>query len=337
MLFVLANEILDGSYIKLHNDIYDNLNVTNEELTILVLLYRNYMQYKSIAICSIQMILDYMFVNISNNRKTIKTIKDSIYGLITKGYITNLYNLYYQVIEENNLIKNKDSLFYVELAIPPESNYFKVFDKDINSIFEYCQGENISKFNLIRYFIACKRVSNNDSNFGYLSQGKLKQLVSDSRSIQRYNKILQDDLHLIRYCNDYLTLEKHYATTFIGSWDDVGNFNIQVEAEVRVRGLVHTDKIKSNKRRSTKQKINNLINTDDKDARINELEEQLRQYRELQFKPVSAKSTDDMVETYWDEESSNADDINWDDDYFNSCHEEYTAESYNLLKAISNK
>lgn len=279
---------LSENYIKLANDIYDNVNITNEELTVLILMYRNYMQYKSIGICSVQLIAEYMRVDTSNNRKIINRINESIKGLIDKEYITGLYDLYYNKISFNDITKNKYALFYVELIEPPESNYFVIHDKDVNSIFEQLHSENISKFNIIRYFIACRRVSNNDSNFGYLTQGKLKQLVNDSRTIQRYNKILQDELHLIRYDNNYLTEDKHYCTTFIGKYDDEDNFNKQLQMEVGVRGLVHTDKIKSNVRRSVKQKINHIEKTDEeiRNERIAELEMLLKQKKELEFKPI---------------------------------------------------
>ena len=283
------NNVLTNSYIKLPNDIYDNLNVSNEELTILILMYRNYQQYKSIGLCSIQMICDYMRINISNNRKVINIIKDSISQLSNNGYIINIYNLYYDDCEGsiNAIIKDKDTLFYVELTPPPTERYFEIYDKNINYIFEKLASKNLNKFNLVRYYIACVRVSHNDSNFGYLSQTKLKQLISDSRTIQRYNKVLQDDLHLILYNNNYLTPEKHYCTTFIGKYGDEDNFNKQVEIEVSMKGLVHTDKIKSNVKRSVKQEINHLL--DDKDIKIKELEEKLKQYEELQFKEKKKK------------------------------------------------
>ena len=289
-------------YIKLPNDFYDNLNITNEEMTVLTFMYRNYMQYKSLSICSIQMICDYMRINVSNNRKVITTIKDTIIELISKGYITKLYNIYYEDVDDNDIplsinsiIKDKYSIFYVELVPPPADHYFEIYDSEINYILKELGSKNLNKFNIIRYFIACRRVSCNNSKFGYLTQGKLKQLVSDSRTIQRYNKILQDDLHLIRYNNSYLTEEKHYCTTYIGYWDDETNFNHQLQIEVSGKNLIHTDKIKSNIKRSVKQKINNIIS--DKDIKIKELEDKLKQYEELQYKEKQ-KDDEDKVDTF---------------------------------------
>lgn len=290
------NNVLNDKYIRLPNDFYDNLDISNEEMTVLTLMYRNYMQYKSLGVCSIQMICDFMRINVSNNRKLVAVIKDTIIELISKGYIKNLYNIYYENCDSkniplsiNSIIKDKDSMFYVELVKPPANHYFEIYDQEINYIFKELASKNLNKFNIIRYFIACRRVSSNESNFGYLTQSKLKQLVNDSRTIKRYNEILQNDLHLIRYNNSFLTEDRHYCTTFIGHWDDEANFNFQLQTEVEARGLIHTDKVKSNEKRSIQQKVNNIVNSefDIKDARILELEELLKQKLELEYKPIA--------------------------------------------------
>jgi len=165
----------------------------------------------------------------------------------------------------------------------------------INYILKELVSKNLNKFNIIRYFIACRRVSNNDSKFGYLTQGKLKQLVTDSRTIQRYNKILQDDLHLIRYNNSYLTQDKHYCTTYIGYWDDEINFNHQVKIEVESKGLIHTDKVKSNERRSVQQKVNIAEKSTDNFS-IAELEALLLAKKALEYKsPIKDAQSEPII------------------------------------------
>jgi len=273
---------LSGNYIMLPNNIYDDLSISNEEVTVFVLMYKHYQLYKSIGLCSIQAIASMMKIDTSNNRGMVLKIKDSIKNLNDKRYIIKFYNLSDEEITFEEATINKDSLFQVELIKPPDGHFFKIHDKDIMNIFNQLHGTNISKFNIMRYFIACRRVSHNDSNFGYLTQTKLKQLISDSRTIQKYNNILQDDLHLIRYNNSYLTQDKHYCTTYIGHWSDEENFNYQLQVEISSKGLIHTDKVKSNIKRSVKQEINNLVN--EKDIKIKELEEKLRQYESLQYK-----------------------------------------------------
>jgi hypothetical protein len=306
------NKNLKNTYVKLPNEIYDSLDIANDELTILLLLYRNYQQYKNITLCSIQMLIDMMKVNSRNNTKIILQIKEIIISLIDKGYITNIYNLFgcdiydiyenekaYNVVDRlriEEIISNKDTLFYAELVSLPEDNYFMVMDSDINDIFTYLQSLNISKFDFVRYFVACCRVRNNQSNFGYLTQSKMKDIVNDARTISRYNKILQDELHLIRYNNSYLTKSRHYCTTFIGLYDDEQNFNEQLEVEVERQSLVYTDKVISNKKRKVKQKLNNnekklLVD------KTKELEEENRRLKEqleaLQYKPKEESKDND--------------------------------------------
>jgi len=235
------------------------------------------MQYKGLSLCSMQMLADYMKYDPKNNHKIMSRIKDIISELIENEYIINMYDLSYKEIALSDI--NKDSMFYVEIPKPLDTLYFKVFDRNVDTIFEYLQDKKLNKFSMIRYYIACCRVSNNDSSIGYLTQGKLKKLVSDSRTIQRYNNILQDELQLIIYNNNYLTPDKHYCTTFIGKWDDEVNFNKQLEIEVSSKGLVHTDKINSNKKRSFQQKINKNID----ELSVEELEVLLKQKKELEY------------------------------------------------------
>jgi len=285
-------------YIKLPNDWYDNKDITNEELTVLILLYRNYMQYKSIGVCGLDFFAKSMYINSNSNKNIIKIIKETIESLIEKGYITKLYDIHYNIINSiNNIKENKDGktkhsikndIFYVELAEePPVNNYFQIQDTDIDNIFKYLQNVNINKFSLIRYFVACKRVSNNN-NFGYLTQGKLKQLVNHSSTIQRYNKILKD-LQLIKFNSDYLTAEKHYCTTFIGNYNN-DMFDKMVQEEAKNRGYIFTDKTKANEKRSSKQKINSInkkIEDDkiiaEKDIEIEKLKAEVEKYRSMQY------------------------------------------------------
>ena len=250
------NSRFDKYYIRVPISWYDDLNISNIELTILLLLYKNYTELKSTSLCSVDMLCDFMCINSNTNKRILNVVRNTISSLVDKELITGLYDLYYNNIDISE-VKNKNTFFYIELPSPPEKAYLIIYENELYKIFNYLSGSNLGKFSLIRYFIACRRSINNESNFGYLTQGKLKQLVTDSRTIQRYNKILQDDLHLIKYNNDYLTPEKQYCTTFIGLYDDKNNFDFQLKAEVDRQGLVYTDKINSNTKRSITQQINN--------------------------------------------------------------------------------
>lgn len=245
----------DKYFIRIPIEWYDNLDITNEELTILMLMYKNYIEFGSVSICNIEMLCEYMYIDSNSNKRIISNIKNTISSLLEKRLITDLYNLHYENIIVDD-IKNKNKFFYVKLPVPLEDSYFIIYEHELDMIFNYLKNSNLSKFNLIRYFMACRRVCSNKNNFGYLAQSKLKRLITDSRAIQKYNKVLQDDLHLIRYNNSYLTKDGKYHTTFIGLYDDEVNFNSQLKFEVDRQGLVYTDKINSNTKRSITQQIN---------------------------------------------------------------------------------
>jgi len=251
----MNNDLQEG-FIRIPNEWHDDRNITNEELSILTLLYRNYLHYQSISLCSVEILCDYMYINSNTNKRITKSFLDSISSLKNKNFIVDMYDLHYNSISVDDIL-NKNYVFYVELPLPPESAFFIVKNIDIDKIFNYLKNSNLGKFNLIRYFIACRRTCSNESKLGYLAQNKLKKLVTNTQSIQRYNKILQDELHLIRYCNDYLTKDKHYYTTLVGLYDDKENFDFQVKNKVDELKLIHIDKVNSNIKRSVAQKINN--------------------------------------------------------------------------------
>ncbi len=250
------NSDFQEGFIRIPNNWYDDQRITNEELTVLTLLYRNYLHYQSVSLCSVEMLCNYMYINSSSNKRMVRCLSDTLSSLHNKKLILDICDLHYNSISIDNIL-NKNYVFYVELPLPPDNAFFIVKNIDLDKIFEYLQNSNLGKFNLIRYFVACRRSCSNDSKFGYLSQSRLKKLVTNTQSIQRYNKILQDELHLIRYDNNYLTPEKQYHTTLIGLYDDKENFDFQVKCKVDELGLIYTNKIKSNINRSVTQKVNN--------------------------------------------------------------------------------
>ena len=65
------NSNLKESFIKLPNSWYDNLSISNKELTTLSLLYRNYTYYQSVSLCSLEMLCNYMYIDSNTNKKII--------------------------------------------------------------------------------------------------------------------------------------------------------------------------------------------------------------------------------------------------------------------------
>lgn len=253
---MLENEF----YIELKNDCYLDSSITNEQLVTYVLLQKNYNKAKQISMVNINSLLDYMYLRKNDSKRFIKDIRTAINGLLDKGLIKDIYDIHFNKVNFDT-IDNKTT-FIAEIE-PCTTEYFKVYEKDIDIIFRYLKGTNIKKFNLLRYYIAVMRVISNQQRFGYLTQKQCKELIGENKTISSYNDTLQD-LQLIIFNNDYLISENQYSRTFFGKFNDKDNFNKQLTAIVEYEGLIKTDKTSSNEKRSIKQKAN--IESDNSDT-----------------------------------------------------------------------
>lgn len=269
---------MEDFFITLKNDLYISNTISNAELVTFALIQKNYNTAKEVSLCSVNLLLDYMYIKHTNS-KIAKDVKDSIKGLLIKDYIT-IVDLHYKEVDFNGL-SNAD-LFYVCLD-RFEDNYFKILERDLDIIFSYLTTTNIDKFAFTRYFIAIQRVISCSTSFGFLTQKKVRDLVGEGKTVSNYNRILQDEVCLIRYNNNYVTPEKEYCSTYFGRYQDVANFTKQLDIEIKEKRLVFSNKTKTNVKRSTKQKINRTekdLVVANKDDKIRELEEELSRLRE---------------------------------------------------------
>lgn len=278
---------MEEFFITLKNELHISSLISNVELIVFALIQKNYNTAKKVSLCSVNLLLDFMYVK-HNNSKIAKEVREAIGSLIIKKHII-IVDLHYKELDLVSLKSNSD-LFYV-CSDKLEDNYFKVFECDLDKIFNYISKTNINKFAFVRYFIAIQRVINSSNSFGFLTQKKVRDLIGESRTVSNYNKILQDDLQLIRYNNNYVTPEKEYCSTYFGKYEDETNFKDQLKIVVSEKGLIFLDKTISNARRSTKQRINKTekdLLESSKEEKIKELEEELKKLKEgystLEFK-----------------------------------------------------
>jgi hypothetical protein len=258
----------NDNYIILHNDIPldkdKNITLTDHELVLYMLLQLNYNISKSRGITSINTLLDIMCLR-RDSKRIIGDIRIALYNLIEKGLISNIYTISFEEIKmklevdkkkKTTTVKgiNNTDCFYYKLDLPGEQ-YFKIHERFLYDIFSYSKGKKLEKFSLVRYLCCVLRVISCDARFGWLTQGSVDFL--NSRTITTYNNILQEDLHIIRYNNDYVTEKYRYCSTYFSLYDDKENFDKQLADTVEVKGLIKKDKQKSNNNRSTKQQLNN--------------------------------------------------------------------------------
>ncbi|WP_160678725.1 hypothetical protein [Clostridium sp. C8-1-8] len=262
----------NNNYIILHNNIPlfkdENITLPDQELVLYLLLQLNYNISKGRGITSVITLLDIMCLR-RDSKRIIGDIRIALYNLIVKGLVSNIYTINFEEIEirlevkkdeetgkETTNVKgisNIDS-FYYELDLP-EEQYFKIHEKFLYEIFNYSKGKKLEKFSLVRYLCCVLRVISCDSRFGWLTQGSVEFL--NSRTITTYNNILQEDLHIIRYNNDYVTEKFRYCSTYFSLYDDKENFDKQLADTVKERKLIKKDKEKSNNNRRSKQQLNN--------------------------------------------------------------------------------
>ncbi|MDT8719004.1 hypothetical protein IAI10_20325 [Clostridium sp. 19966] len=255
---------LNKSFSILDNNLYLNEFFSNAAIAIYSLLQRNYISAKGFSINSINILANYLYS--ANNRRINEKIIEGINELIENELIL-VADMQFKPIENiSNLGFN--TLFYVGFNLP-DTEYFKIMDKDLDNLFLALKDKkykNIDKLNICRFYIACCRVFNCDARYGYITQSSSAACGYNSSTVSRYLGILQD-VGLIYYNNSYLTPEKHYTKTYVAAKeyedsegkiiDNKNRFEACLKQEIEWNKLVHTDKVKSNARRSASKKINN--------------------------------------------------------------------------------
>lgn len=225
-----------NNYIVLPNDWYKNKELSNEAITVLLLVQKTYMHSKKKSITSINMMKEYMYVG-SNNKRINTSLKNGLECLVNNGIITKITTLHGLKININQI---KIGMFVsLELNLDLDGgNYYKIYENDLDKVLEYLhnKGKNVNKFGLIRYLISVYRVVSNQEKFGWLTQSSITKLCGASRTITRYNKILQDELNIFIYNNNYISNSKRCSTYF-------SFYNNKIEFNKRLANIVSEQKL----------------------------------------------------------------------------------------------
>jgi len=166
----------------------------------------------------------------------------------------------------------KGEVYYVQLDYVFDNSFFVVYDDEIRMVLEYCKGKrNIDKFKLTGYFCYLIMRMNKENKICYPSFDKIEYDVGiGTKAIMSYNKILKD-LKLIDYINGGYRIvrgkvkqdvnyycryeDRECLKEYVKKFKEDNNLNKQTTSE----------KKKSNKKRSLKQKINHLEKVGDSD------------------------------------------------------------------------
>jgi hypothetical protein len=185
-----------------------------------------------------------------NNRRWHGIIQNSIRNLIDTGMITGVYDIFHNKINFDEASAYEP--FYIETELIKEG-YFLVGQDTLDKLCNEIKSTKISKFALLRYYIAIQRTVNCDAQFGYLSQNHVT-FINDGKTITQYNELLNGRFFLVE--NGYMTPNRRWNTTFFGIIGDEDNFESQVNARVKTLSLIRCDKEKVCLKTSETQKSN---------------------------------------------------------------------------------
>ena len=212
------NKLNNDFFVKIENDIWDNENLSNEDLTIYAFIKR-YQTVRGYCIVNVNQ----LFIDLKLNKRTmLKTIRDSIIHLQDNDLII-CCDAEFNMINKTELetIKYSDSIIIVVQML--NSGFFSVYDKDVELIINHCIKSKTNRFALIRYYIALCRVTNSNINkqIGFLSQRKASFICSRKDIIEKYNNILRE-LNIFYHSENYVNeLSYRYMVTYFGRTNEM--------------------------------------------------------------------------------------------------------------------
>ena len=175
-------------YVEVPNDLPENKDVSALATLIYVCLLMLKTMY-GYSLTSIRQMCD--MISLGRIDKVYRRVRSAISELIDIGLI-EIHSLEQERLEVNNI--TKDSSFYVTFETF-DDNYFKVFIDDVNQIVRnYKKFSIMDVSNFFRYYLVIQRWTNFQDNIEcrHVANSKVKFIVSDNRTIQKYNNTLQE-------------------------------------------------------------------------------------------------------------------------------------------------
>lgn len=231
----------------LKNGWFNNKNITNDELSIYTLILddkvwsQDGFNYSKVNISDIN---DRIYHSIGGSkRRNYNAIKETIKSLLDKELIYGLYNTLKEEVSIEDVTSNNN--FYVSTE-QLTSEYFVVNQSEITRLLSTLEGTKVSKFQILRYYIALQRVISNSDKFGYLSQDSIT-FIKSHKTVTQYNEILSTNGFII-YNNDYMTKDGKWAKTYFGDVDNPSDFNAKIRQLAKESKYIDGDKPLVNKK-----------------------------------------------------------------------------------------
>ena len=180
--------------------------------------------------------------------------------------IFRYYQDFYLEKEITDISKlKKGEIYYAQLNYVFDNSFFVVYDNEIRKILDYCKGKrNIDKFKLAGYFCYLIMRMNKENKICYPSFDKIEFDVGIGiRAIMSYNAILKE-IKLIDYINGGYRVVRGKVkqdVNYYCRYEDrecLEEYSKRFKEDNSLKSQTNSEKKKSNKKRSLKQKINHL-------------------------------------------------------------------------------
>lgn len=202
-------------------------------------------------------------------------------------FFSNKYNCIDEINIEEFVTENKMDIVFAELYESLEDNFTMIYDNEIDFILDYCKKNKINKYLIIHlylYILSC--INNNKQDEDYkLAYPKIETIANELKisenTVLKYIDILKEN-KLIYYNNvGYKIVNGEYkmTNTYYCRVEDIELLNNRLDKIKQTKNITimnKSDKLKTNNKRSLKQKINKLTN------KLNKTNEEIEKLKILQ-------------------------------------------------------
>jgi len=279
---------MKNTFTSISNDyIKGNSKLDSKKLFLFLILMQNRTS-KDTCMFNVRYLCDRLDATTRNTNRT-KYITDTLKYFQEQQilFFSNKYNCIDEINIEEFVIGNKMDIVFAELYDSLEDNFTMIYDNEIDFILDYCKSNKINKYLIIHlylYILSC--INNNKQDEDYkLAYPKIETMANEleisENTVLKYIDILKAN-KLIYYNNvGYKIVNGEYrmTNTYYCRNEDIELLNNRLDKIKQTKNITimnKSDKVKTNNKRSVKQKINKLIN------KLNKTEEEIERLKLLQ-------------------------------------------------------
>jgi len=279
---------MKDTFTSISNDyIKGDLKLDSKKLFLFLILMQN-RTTKDTCMFNIRYLCDRLDATTRNTNRT-KYIIDTLKYFQDQQilFFSNKYNCIDELNIEEFVTTNKMDMVFAELYEGFKDNFTMIYDNEIDFILEYCKKNKINKYLIIHmylYILSC--IDNNkqdeDYKLAYPSVEKIaNELEISENTVLKYIDVLREN-KLLYYNNvGYKIVNGEYrmTNTYYCRYEDKELLENRLNTIKQTKNIItmnKSDKIKTNNKRSLKQRINKLNN------KLNKTDEEIETLKLLQ-------------------------------------------------------